>query len=159
MPATAVAEVDVRLVRETDGGRLLGLIRDHVEMLGFHVVADRDPTEDERRTFGRLARFDASVSYDAFRTDFDSEPGLWLSAAFVNLFGQEPVKIRTSGGSIPISPFVSTLGIPAVTVPTVNPDNNQHSPNENLRIGSFLEGIAIAAAVLSQPLRPFVTIH
>jgi acetylornithine deacetylase/succinyl-diaminopimelate desuccinylase-like protein len=46
-----------------------------------------------------------------------------------------------------------------VTVPTVNPDNNQHSPNENLRIGSFLEGIAIAAAVLSQPLRPFVTVH
>ena len=159
VPATAVAEVDVRLVRETDGRRLLGLIRDHVETLGFHVVADRDPTEDERRTFGRLARFDASVSYDAFRTDFDSEPGLWLSAAFVNLFGQEPVKIRTSGGSIPISPFVSTLGVPAVTVPTVNPDNNQHSPNENLRIGSFLDGIAIAAAVLSQPLRPFVTVH
>ena len=28
----------------------------------------------------------------------------------------EPVKIRTSGGSIPISPFVSTLGIPAVSM-------------------------------------------
>ena len=99
------------------------------------------------------------MSYDAFRTDFDSEPGLWLSAGLVNLFGEEPVKIRTSGGSIPISPFVSTLGIPAVTVPTVNPDNNQHSPNENLRVGSFLEGIAIATAVLSQPLRPFVLVH
>ena len=159
VPATAVAEVDVRLVRETDGWRLLGLIRDHIESLGYHVVSERDPTEDERQTHGRLARFDARVSYDAFRTDFDSEPGLWLSSAFVNLFGEEPVKIRTSGGSIPISPFVSTLGIPAVTVPTVNPDNNQHSPNENVRVGSFLEGIAIAAAVLSQPLRPFVTIH
>jgi len=45
-----------------------------------------------------------------------------------------------------------------VTVPTVNPDNNQHSPNENLRVGSFVQGIAIAAAVLSQPLRPFVIV-
>jgi acetylornithine deacetylase/succinyl-diaminopimelate desuccinylase-like protein len=159
VPATAVAEVDVRLVRETDGGRLLRLIEDHIRGLGYHVINDREPTEQERQTQGRLARFDSQVSYDAFRTDFDSEPGLWLSAAFVNLYGEEPVKIRTSGGSIPISPFVSTLGIPAVGVPTVNPDNNQHSPNENLRVGSFLEGIAIAAAVLSQPLRPFVTIH
>jgi len=159
VPATATAEVDVRLVRETDGWRLLGLVRDHVEGLGYHVIADRDPTDEERLTYGRIARFDARVSYAAFRTDFDSEPGLWLSAGFVNLFGEEPVKIRTSGGSIPISPFVTTLGIPAVTVPTVNPDNNQHSPNENLRVGSFLEGIAIATAVLSQPLRPFVIVH
>jgi acetylornithine deacetylase/succinyl-diaminopimelate desuccinylase-like protein len=159
VPATAVAEVDVRLVPETDGWRLLEMIRDHIESLGYHVFENRDPTEDERQTYDRLARFDARVDYAAFRTAFDSEPGRWLSAGFVNLFGEEPVKIRTSGGSIPISPFVSTLGIPAVTVPTVNPDNNQHSPNENIRLGSFLEGIAIAAAVLSQPLRPFVTIH
>lgn len=159
VPATAVAEVDVRLVPETDGWRLLGMIRDHIEGLGYHVFENRDPTEDERQTYDRLARFDARVDYAAFRTAFDSQPGRWLSAGFVNLFGEEPVKIRTSGGSIPISPFVSTLGVPAVTVPTVNPDNNQHSPNENLRVGSFLEGIAIVAAVLSQPLRPFVTIH
>ena len=46
-----------------------------------------------------------------------------------------------------------------MAVPTVNPDNNQHSPNENIRIGSFLEGIAIATAVLSEPLRPFAIVH
>jgi acetylornithine deacetylase/succinyl-diaminopimelate desuccinylase-like protein len=39
------------------------------------------------------------------------------------------------------------------------PDNNQHSPNENIRVGSVLEGIAIVASVLSQPLRPFVTMQ
>ena len=55
-------------------------------------------------------------------------------------------------GSIPISPFVSTLGIPAVSVPTVNGDNNQHSPNENLRVGSFMEGIRVMLAILAQEL-------
>jgi acetylornithine deacetylase/succinyl-diaminopimelate desuccinylase-like protein len=35
----------------------------------------------------------------------------------------------------------------------VNPDNNQHAPNENLRVLDFLRGIRIMAAVLSQPLR------
>lgn len=156
VPATAVAEVDVRLVSETDGERLLELIRSHVVGLGYHVVSGRDPTEEERLVHPRLARFDGRVSYAAFRTAFDSTPGLWLSSAYRGLYGEEPVRIRTSGGSIPISPFVTTLGIPAVSVPTVNPDNNQHSPNENIRVGSFLEGIAVAVAVLGEPLRPFV---
>ncbi len=69
-----------------------------------------------------------------------------------HLYGSEPILIRTSGGSVPISPFVQTLGIPAVGVPTVNGDNNQHSPNENLRLGDFLRGIRIMIAVLTQPL-------
>jgi acetylornithine deacetylase/succinyl-diaminopimelate desuccinylase-like protein len=158
VPPDAVAEVDVRLVRESDPGRLLQLIRSHIEEQGYHVIEGHDPTEEERATHGWIARFDGHVSYQAFRTDFDSTPGLWLRAGFENLYGEEPILIRTSGGSIPISPFVSTLGIPAVSVPTVNPDNNQHSPNENIRVGSFIEGIAIVVSVLSQPLRPFVTV-
>jgi len=151
VPATATAEVDVRLVRESDPERLLRLVREHIEGLGYHLI-EGEPTEEERMTYPRLATFTSNISYAAFRTDFDSTPGVWLSAAYRNLFGEEPIKIRTSGGSIPISPFVETLGIPAVSVPTVNGDNNQHSPNENLRVGNFVEGIRILLAVLAQPL-------
>jgi acetylornithine deacetylase/succinyl-diaminopimelate desuccinylase-like protein len=39
-----------------------------------------------------------------------------------------------------------------VSVPTVNPDNNQHSPNENLRLRDFVDGIGILLAVLQQPI-------
>jgi acetylornithine deacetylase/succinyl-diaminopimelate desuccinylase-like protein len=151
IPATATAEVDVRLVRETDGERLLGLVRRHIESLGYHLT-DGEPTEEERLRHPRLATFRGGVSYAAFRTDFDSEPGRWLTRALTRLHGAEPVRIRTSGGSIPISPFVETLGIPAVTVPTVNPDNNQHSPNENLRVGNFVDGIGVMIAVLTEPI-------
>jgi acetylornithine deacetylase/succinyl-diaminopimelate desuccinylase-like protein len=70
----------------------------------------------------------------------------------VRRFGREPVMLRTAGGSIPISPFVTTLGVPAVSVGTVNPDNNQHSPNENLRVGDFVRGIATILSVLTEPL-------
>lgn len=156
VPATAVAEVDVRLVAETDGPRLLELIRLHLEAQGVHLISGRDPTDDERRRHRRIARYDTNYSYAAFRTDFESVPGRWLTAALTRLNGEEPVRIRTSGGSIPISPFVVTLGVPAVTVPTVNADNNQHSPNENLRVRDFVEGIATIAAVLAEPLAPFV---
>jgi acetylornithine deacetylase/succinyl-diaminopimelate desuccinylase-like protein len=67
-------------------------------------------------------------------------------------FNEKPIMIRMSGGSIPIAPFVSTLGVPAVTVPTVNRDNNQHSPNENLRMGNYREGIKTMIAILNEPL-------
>lgn len=152
VPPEAIAEIDVRLVRESDPERLLGLIHGHVESRGFHVISGRGPTDEERATHPKIMRFDTAVSYAAFRTDFDSEPGRWLTGAMERLFGETPIRVRTSGGSIPISPFVTTLDLPAVIVPTVNPDNNQHSPNENIRVRDFLRGIRIIAAVLTQPM-------
>jgi len=35
---------------------------------------------------------------------------------------------------------------------TVNSDNNQHGPNENIRLGNFKEGIKTALAILTQEL-------
>jgi len=34
----------------------------------------------------------------------------------------------------------------------VNPDNNQHSPNENLRIGQIEYGIQVFYKLLSSPM-------
>jgi acetylornithine deacetylase/succinyl-diaminopimelate desuccinylase-like protein len=59
------------------------------------------------------------------------------------------VRIRTSGGTVPIAPFIDALGFPAVSVPTVNFDNNQHGENENLRLGHLFTGIVSIAAVLT----------
>jgi acetylornithine deacetylase/succinyl-diaminopimelate desuccinylase-like protein len=75
-----------------------------------------------------------------------------LNKAFLRAFGKEPIRSRISGGSLPISPFVDALNIQAVTVVTVNADNNQHGPNENIRLGNFKEGIRTALSILTQPL-------
>lgn len=148
IPATATAEIDIRTVKESDPERLVGLIRSHIEKLGYEVI-DHEPGEDERRAEPGLVAMTYNVSYGAFRSDFDSPPGLVARAGMRRLYGAEPILIRTAGGSIPIAPFVETLGIPAAVAPTVNIDNNQHSPNENLRVGNFFEGIAILASVLT----------
>ena len=58
------------------------------------------------------------------------------------------MRIRTSGGTVPIAPFIDALDFPAVSVPIVNFDNNQHGENENLRLGHFFRGITTMAAVL-----------
>lgn len=152
VPATATAEIDVRLVSESDPEHLIGLIRGHVVAQGYHLIGDREPTEQERAEQPRIASFTHTVSYRAFRTPLDSPVGLWLRSALTRTFGAEPILIRTSGGSIPISPFVDQLGLPAVTVPTVNRDNNQHSPNENLRLGNFVEAIETFLGILTEPV-------
>lgn len=152
IPPTATAEIDVRLVIESDPERLIGLIRNHVEAEGFYVIGNRAPTEEERMKYPRIISFDYEVSYKAFRTDFDTEVGQWLSRGMKKAFGKDPIMIRTAGGSIPISPFVTTLGIPAVAVPTVNPDNNQHSPNENIRLGNYVEGVKTFLSILTEKL-------
>jgi acetylornithine deacetylase/succinyl-diaminopimelate desuccinylase-like protein len=77
-------------------------------------------------------------------------PGLMARAGLQHLYGEEPILIRTMGGSIPIAPFVEALELPAAIVPTVNIDNNQHSPNENLRLGNFIEVIAMMMSVLGR---------
>ncbi len=150
IPATATAEIDVRLVKECDPERLIQLIKNHIEKEGYYIL-DNEPTEEERLKHSKLIFFRSVINYQAFRTPFDSEVGRWLSSALEKAHGKTPIKIRTSGGSIPISPFVVTLNVPAVSVPTVNMDNNQHSPNENLRLGNYVDGIKTMIAILNEP--------
>lgn len=149
IPATATAEIDIRLVKESDYQYLLDLVRSHIEELGYHVI-DHVPDEEERLEHANIVTFTYEYSYSAYRSAMDAPPGLLARAGMRHLYGKEPILIRTSGGSVPIAPFVETLGIPASKVPTVNIDNNQHSPNENIRLGNFIEGIAILMSVLSQ---------
>lgn len=150
VPSTATAEIDVRLVPETKPERLIHLIKTHIEDQGYTLV-EGQPTDEERSKYPRIASFNHEISYGAFRTPFDSEVGIWLRSAVMRAFDKELIRKRMSGGSIPISPFINTLKIPAVTVPTVNSDNNQHSPNENLRVGNYIEGVKTFLAILTQP--------
>jgi acetylornithine deacetylase/succinyl-diaminopimelate desuccinylase-like protein len=151
IPATATAEIDIRLVPSSDPARLINLVRQHVESKGYFIVA-KEPTEEERMKYPKIAAIQSSVSYLAFQTPFSSECGTWLNKAMTNAFGTAPIKVRTAGGSIPISPFVVTLGIPAVAVPTVNADNNQHAENENIRVGNYVDGVKTFLAIMLEKI-------
>ena len=151
IPDKAIAEIDIRLVPSSDARRLVGLVAGHVERAGY-LVLDRAPTEEERMRHPRIASVTSHVSYGPFQTPFDSPTGSWLRVAMTRAFGKEPIQIRMMGGSIPIAPFVTTLGIPAVGVPTVNPDNNQHAENENIRVGNYVEAVKTFIAILTEPV-------
>lgn len=150
IPDRAVAAIDIRLVPGSDAERLIGLIRAHVEAQGFHL-SEGEPTDAERTAHPRIASLSSRVAYGAFRTPLDTELADFATAALIAAHGEAPVRIPTLGGSVPISPFVEALGIPAILVPGVNPRNNQHAPDENLRLGNLASGIARYRALLEQP--------
>ena len=152
VPSECIAEIDVRLVIESDGYRLHELIKNHIEDLGY-VILDHEPSKEERMEYDKIVKFNSIVSYPAFRTNIDSDLGNWLSRTLTRTFGVEPVLKRTSGGSVPISPFVNVLSIPAVGVPTVNKDNNQHSPNENIKLINYVKGIESFVGILSSEFK------
>src|SRR5204862_164515 len=81
---------------------------------------------------------------NAFRTSVNDPMARAVIASLARTFGQPPVQLRTLGGTVPIAPFIDALGFPALVMPIVNFDNNQHEENENLRLGSLFDGIVKA---------------
>lgn len=157
VPGVAIAELDLRTVPETDPNMLLGLLKAHIEQQGFHLVKGQ-PTDEERSRYNKLAALDysqVSSSSMAVRTDLSAPIGKWLRSSFTKAYGKEPVQIRMMGGTVPTGAMVGALKIPFVIVPLVNADNNQHSANENMRLGNYIDGVRSLTSILSEPFEPF----
>ncbi len=153
IPETAVAEIDLRTVPETPPAHLIGLLKKHIEAQGYHLVQGT-PTDEERAKYDKIAAVasdDVSASSSAARTDMQSPVGEWLYRAFKDTYGEEPVRIRMMGGTVPTGAAVEALKVPFVIVPLVNADNNQHSNDENLRLGNYVAGVKGLIGILQQP--------
>ncbi|GAG79498.1 unnamed protein product, partial [marine sediment metagenome] len=151
VPASATAEIDIRLVPESDGNRLKNLVKKHVENKGFYVMAEV-PDRNQRMKHNKIITITEGTVTDAFRTDLDNPYGIYLADTFKKTFSEDVVQIRIMGGTVPIAPFINELKIPAFLVPLVNPDNNQHSPNENLKIGQIAYGIQVFYGIMSNKI-------
>lgn len=150
VPENATAEIDIRLVPESEGSRLKSLIKKHIEDQGFFIVKS-DPTKEERLAYDKLIKIEEGATTKAFRTDLNTPYGNFIVKSLKDTFKEEVVEIRSMGGTVPIASFVNELKIPAFIVPMVNLDNNQHSPNENLKIGQIAYGIQVFYSLLATP--------
>ena len=148
VPATATAEIDLRLVPETDGDALKSLVKKYIRDQGFYIT-ETAPSPEIRATHAKIIEVTESGVTPAFRTSLGEPFGNFLLGMLKSTFGQEVVQIRIMGGTVPIAPFINELKIPAFIVPLVNPDNNQHSPNENLKISQITYGIKVFYTLLS----------
>jgi len=151
VPDKAIAEIDIRLVPETNGNKLKELIKNHIKNQGYYIT-NKEPTLEEREKYSNIVTIKEGSVTKPFRTSLDNPYGVWIDHILQSTFKDDVVKIRIMGGTVPISPFINELKIPAFIVPLVNPDNNQHSPNENLEIGQIAYGIKTFYTILSTPI-------
>jgi acetylornithine deacetylase/succinyl-diaminopimelate desuccinylase-like protein len=150
VPATATAEIDLRLVKDIDPERQAELLADHARSLGFHVVTDT-PDAATRRAYPLVARITHSTGTRAVRTSMNTALSRRVIEAVRRASGRPPILLPTLGGTVPLSRYEDLLGLPVYGVPMVNADNNQHSPDENLRLGHLWDGIGLYASLLRFP--------
>ncbi|MGO1282377.1 MAG: hypothetical protein ACTJHI_08050 [Psychrobacter sp.] len=72
----------------------------------------------------------------------------------VEAFGAKsaPIRIRIMGGTVPVAEIVDALQVPFVIMPLVNVDNNQHTANENMRMGNYINGVRTLYSLVTSPL-------
>ena len=118
-------------------------------------MVEGQPTEEERTRYPKLASLKlrgSSSSGMAVRTDLSSPIGEWLRRSLKKTHGADPVEIRMMGGTVPTGAAVGALNVPFAIVPLVNADNSQHSFDENMRLGNYVDGVRSLAGLLTEPL-------
>jgi acetylornithine deacetylase/succinyl-diaminopimelate desuccinylase-like protein len=148
IPDRATASVDIRPVPETPNDDLFDKVVAHIRKQGYHIV-NEDPDDTTRASYPQIVKVVRTTDLAAYRTPLDDPQAQRLVQALTDGWGEPPVRIRNFGSALPIAPLIQALGYPAISVCTVNFDNNQHGPNENLRLGHFFRMIVTAATVLS----------
>jgi acetylornithine deacetylase/succinyl-diaminopimelate desuccinylase-like protein len=146
IPARAAARIEIRLVHGLNPQKQNGFVVTHIRSQGYFVVEGRDPTDEERLTHQMIARVDLRGGSTAPRVSMD-EP---MARAVVNALsrnGASLVRLPTLGGSMPFATFSDRM--PTVGLSIVNHDNNQHGPDENLRLQNLWEGIEMLAAIIT----------
>jgi acetylornithine deacetylase/succinyl-diaminopimelate desuccinylase-like protein len=153
IPGSATARVAMRLVHGLEPAKMNDRVIAHVRKQGYVVVLNRDPTEEERIAHPLLARIDARGGSRATRVSMDA-PLAQAVARALTRGAVTPVQLPTLGGSMPFGAFSEGLKLPTVGVSLVNHDNNQHGPDENLRLANLWEGIDFLASIMTMPRPP-----
>ncbi|MCG8433617.1 MAG: M20/M25/M40 family metallo-hydrolase, partial [Gammaproteobacteria bacterium] len=148
IPTQATASIDIRLALGNDPINMIDLVEAHVRRQGFHIVRG-EPDEATRLKHPKIARIERRPGYPAARTATDSAFAGTVVKAARRVSGDELVILPTLGGSLPLYLFNEILGAPVIIIPIANHDNNQHAPNENLRIENLWYGIDLMGALFT----------
>ncbi len=126
IPAVAKCKVSMRLVPDQDPEAISKAFKAFVESLCPHYAS----VEVSEIHHAEPVLLPSDTPYVKAAT-----------AALKEVFGKEPVLMR-SGGSIPIvSLFSKVLGAPSVLMGFGLPDDNPHAPNEKMKLENVFNGI------------------
>jgi acetylornithine deacetylase/succinyl-diaminopimelate desuccinylase-like protein len=160
IPNTAVASLGIRLVKGNTPEYLRERVVEHIRAQGFHVV-EEDPDMETRLRYPRIAKVTGgrggSVAARTSMSDpFAQSVMAAASAAADRAFGAGALVVAPGmGGTLPLHLFTEVAGKPAIVVPVANHDNNQHAPDENLRIANLWYAIDLYAALMTMQATVF----
>lgn len=134
IPAHASAKLDFRLVPDQDPEEILTRLRAHLDAQGFSDVTITP--------FGMMWPFKAPMEDPLVQLTLDTAR---------EVYGVEPkMPAPLSGGSSPAYAFSAPLGnIPVVHAGVGYPNAGAHAPDENMRIGDFVNGARHIARLLN----------
>lgn len=130
IPSTATVKMDVRLVIDQDPMDIFDKICQHVQK------------HDDDIEVKFLSAMKPS------RTSADLEIVKVITNAVHLAYQQEPLIQPSLGSSLPDYVWTKILEVPSIIMPYANFDQRNHSPNENIEIDYFLNGINCTCHVI-----------
>jgi acetylornithine deacetylase/succinyl-diaminopimelate desuccinylase-like protein len=134
IPSKAECRIDIRLVVDQRTDDIFRKVKAHVAKIDPRIQV-------LPRGFGTM---------EATRTAPDHPAVAPIAAAVKHVRGVDPVINLCAGGSLPNSVWPEVLGVAHLSVPYANADENNHSPNENMSLDRFYDGIHVSAEVFKR---------
>ncbi|MFN2385296.1 MAG: M20/M25/M40 family metallo-hydrolase [Thermoanaerobaculia bacterium] len=149
IPTEAQASIDFRLVPDLTPEKVRRRVEEHLRAAGYHLVPE-EPGPELRRQHAKILRLQWGPGYSPARTSLDLPESRAVVRAIEGWSGGPIIRLPTLGGSVPMHLFAETMRVPVIGVPIVNHDNNQHAPNENVRLQNLWDGIEIYAVLFAR---------
>lgn len=124
--------------------------------IDMRLAADQDPNKIFEAIQAHTAAFDSksTITVESLSATKPSRTPMHLEViqeivdAVEQSYEVKPFVIPSIGATGPMYVFTDILNIPSIFVPYANADENNHSPNENMGIKEFYDGIRTSCSVL-----------
>ena len=149
IPSDAIVSIDFRLAPGETPQTVRGKVETFLAQKGWTLVG-RAPDLATRLEHPRIVGLAWGDGYPALRTDMTTPAAQTVVAAANKAAGYHVAILPMMGASVPIYLMNDIFAVPVVGLPIVNHDNNQHAPNENMRLRNLWDGIDIYAEMMAE---------
>src|SRR5699024_10166470 len=115
--------------------------------IDMRLVADQNPADIFRKIETHVEAFEPAIkvtyrgAMNPSRTPSDLESVQVVTDAVGEAYKKTPLVQPSMPGSLPDYVWTDYLKTPSIIMPYANFDQHNHSPNENLKVENFLNGI------------------
>ena len=131
IPRKAIANMEVRMVKDQNPDDLLEKIRKHVNKVNPNVIVTKQK-EDMLPS----------------RTSSELEVSKKVIEAVKKAHNIDPIVLPSMGASLPDFIWTKVLGKPSIMVPYANADEANHAPNENMDLDCYMHGIHCTVEII-----------